>query len=127
MTLRMFALIMPKPVCVCVRSRAVNPAYIPGPDINAVFESRWARLAVMLEESSRCFTLSAFYERKGVYGKEQGHIFCRIYFSIQLRWISTSFQASTKRETFLYLCCYQIIIAFFFFFFPCFFAEFMSG
>ena len=55
--LRMFALIMPEPVCVCVRSRAVNPAYIPGPDINTVLESCGVRLAVMLEESSLCSML----------------------------------------------------------------------
>ncbi len=48
---------MPKPVCVCVRSRAVNPAYIPVPDINTVLVSHGVRLAVMLEESSLCFTL----------------------------------------------------------------------
>lgn len=47
---------MPEPVCVCVRSRAVNPAYIPGPDINTVLESCGVRLAVMLEESSRSTT-----------------------------------------------------------------------
>lgn len=58
-------MIMPKLVCVCVRSRAVNPAYIPGPDINTVLESCGARLAVMLEESSLSSTLSASRERRG--------------------------------------------------------------
>uniref|UniRef100_A0A3Q2VBE6 Neural EGFL like 1 n=1 Tax=Haplochromis burtoni TaxID=8153 RepID=A0A3Q2VBE6_HAPBU len=46
-----------------------------------------------------------------------------VIFSIHESEHSTSFQASTKRETFLYLCCYQIIIAFFFFFFFLFFCR----
>ncbi|TKS69505.1 Protein kinase C-binding protein NELL1 NEL-like protein 1 [Collichthys lucidus] len=56
--------------CLCLLSGvgAVNPAYIPGPDINTVLESRGARLAVMLEESSLCSTLlmkgeGGIYER----------------------------------------------------------------
>ena len=50
MTLRMFALIKPKPICVRVRSWLFNPAHIPGPDIKSALESHGARLAVMLEE-----------------------------------------------------------------------------
>ncbi|KAI3377372.1 hypothetical protein L3Q82_008563 [Scortum barcoo] len=59
-----------------IRSRAVNPAYIPGPDINTVLESSGARLAVMLEKSSLGSTLSAARERRGEMG--EGGIYERV-------------------------------------------------
>lgn len=68
MTLRMFALIILKPVCVCIRSWAVNSANIPGPDINAMLESYGARLAVMLEKSNLFSTLTASNEGNGKEG-----------------------------------------------------------
>lgn len=97
MTLRMFALIMPKPVCVCVRSWTFNPAYIPGPDINTVLESRGARLAVMLEESSLCSTLCfSWREREG--GRERICTVCWIYSGIQLYWISVPARPGQKEK-----------------------------
>lgn len=107
MTLRMFALIMPKPVCVCVRSRVVNPAYIPGPDINTVLESRGARLAVMLEESSLCSTLCASYKGRGRVGGSR-----HARGLLDLLWYSAvldqcSCQTRTKRETCLCACHYH--------------------
>lgn len=68
MTLRMFALIMLKPVCVCVKSWTVNSAYIPAPDINVVLESYGLKLAVMLEKSNLFSTLTASNEGKGKEG-----------------------------------------------------------
>lgn len=105
--LRMFALIMPEPVCVCVRSRAVNPAYIPGPDINTVLESCGVRLAVMLEESSLCSTLlmkGAGREggwKRGKKGGREGadmHMVCWIYSSIRLYWISVPARPGQEGE-----------------------------
>lgn len=107
MTLWMFALIMPRSVCVCVRSRAVNPAYIPGPDINTVLGSCGARLAVMLEESSLCSAKSASYERRE--GGREGadmHRDCWIYSRI-LYWISVPARPGQKRETCLCVCRYH--------------------
>lgn len=69
---------MPKPVCVCVRNWPVNPAYIPGPDINTVLESRGARLTVMLEERSLYSTLTASNEERGRVGADM-HTVCWIY------------------------------------------------
>lgn len=97
MTLRMFALIMPKLVCVYVRSRLVNPAYIPGPDINTVLESRGARLTVTLEERSLCSTLSASNEERGRVGADM-HTICWIYSVIQLCWISVPARTGQKKR-----------------------------
>lgn len=110
--LRMFALIMPKPVCVCVRSRAVNPAYIPGPDINTVLESRGARLAVMLEESSLCSSLSASYERRGRVGRS-GHahrLLDLLWYSAVLDQCSCQTGTHTKKRKDKPVCVYVVII-----------------
>lgn len=94
---------MLKPVCVYVRSRLVNPAYIPGPDINAVLESCGARLAVMLEESSLFSTLCASNEGKG---KEGGNRHAQsVGFTLVFSCIGSVFLAGQdkKRNMFVFV------------------------
>lgn len=104
MTLRMFALIIPKPVCVSVRSWMVNPAYISGPDINTMLESRGARLAVMLEENSFCPACSLF-SMKGAGGQEggSGHATQCVGFPLLFSCIGSVFlpEQDKKRHTFV--------------------------
>lgn len=82
--------------CLCLLSGvgAVNPAYIPGPDINTVLESRGARLAVMLEESSLCSTLLM----KGEGGCEGAGVHTRSAGFPPLYWISVPARPGQKKN-----------------------------